>query len=378
MTTVIWIDWYAYHVSRLRALVQHGAFEGGVTGIELVGGCGVHQGLKFREDDRGGLPIISLFPLADWQRMDQMKLARAVWRKLNELSPSSVLIPGFYTLPGLVAALWTKWNAKRSVLMSETTYGDSVRVWWKELPKSLLVRALFDYGIAGGNPHVRYLRKLGLPEDRIARCYDVVDNKFYADAAAEARLCPRLREELGLPKDYFLYVGRLAPEKNLTGLLMAFANCVRYGGRSELVLIGDGPDRARLESECKGLGIAEVVHFEGLKKTREIPPYYAFARCFVLPSTREPWGLVANEAMASSLPVIISARCGCAEDLVEPGVNGYRFNHENLDELTDHLLAMSAADECETAAMGRRSWEIIQNYSLDRWADEVAGIVQAV
>lgn len=376
MTTVIWIDWYAYHVSRLRALVQHESFQSGVTGIELVGGCGVHEGLKFREDDRAGLPIMSLFPTADWKKMGKIKLARAVWRKLDELSPSSVLVPGLYTIPGFAAALWAKRNGKRSVLMSETTYGDSVRVWWKEVPKSLLTRALFDCGIAGGKPHVRYLRKLGLPADRIAQCYDVVDNHFYEEGAAEARRHPELRAEIGLPKDYFLYVGRLAPEKNVSKLLSAFASYVQAGGQWELVLIGDGPERARLERECKALGIANLVQFGGLKKTSEISPYYAFAGCFVLPSTREPWGLVANEAMASSLPVIISERCGCAEDLVENGANGYRFDPTNQDELTSRLLAMSAATESETASMGQRSWEIIQNFSLRRWADEVASIVQ--
>src|ERR1019366_5706984 len=122
MTAVIWIDWYAYHISRLRALTQHESFQGKVTGIELVGGCGGHEGVKFREDDRAGLPISSLFPTADWQKTAQVKLARAVWRKLDELAPSSVLIPGLYTVPGLADALWAKWNRKRSVLMSETTY----------------------------------------------------------------------------------------------------------------------------------------------------------------------------------------------------------------------------------------------------------------
>jgi 1,2-diacylglycerol 3-alpha-glucosyltransferase len=376
MTAVIWIDWYAYHVSRLRALAEHESFQGSVTGIELVGGCGVHEGLKFRDEDRAGLPISSLFPTADWQKMGQLRLACALWRKLDELRPSTVLVPGLYTVPGFAAALWAKLHGKRSVLMSETTYGDWARVWWKEFAKSVLTKAMFDYGIAGGKPHVRYLRHLGLSAERIGQCYDVVDNHFYEEAAGHARRRPELREALGLPQDYFVYVGRLAPEKNVSTLLYAYAAYVKRGGTWELVLIGDGPERARLETQCATLGIANSVRFCGLKKTREIPPYYAFAKCFVLPSLREPWGLVANEAMASSLPVIISERCGCAEDLVEPGVNGYLFDPENQGELTDRLLAMSTQGASAAAAMGRRSGEIIQGYSPERWADEVARIVQ--
>ena len=121
MTTVIWIDWYSYHVSRFRALFEHQSFKGQVTGIELIGGCGVHAGLKFREDDRAGLPIESLFPTADWESTGQMELAGAVWRKLQEIQPSAVLVPGYYNAPALAAAIWARLHRKRSVLMSETT-----------------------------------------------------------------------------------------------------------------------------------------------------------------------------------------------------------------------------------------------------------------
>ena len=46
---VIWIDWYPYHVARFRGLMSAPSLRGGVVGIELVGGVGVHQGLKFRD-----------------------------------------------------------------------------------------------------------------------------------------------------------------------------------------------------------------------------------------------------------------------------------------------------------------------------------------
>ena len=56
MVAVIWIDWYSYHVARFRALRDHPAFQQDVEGIELVGQGGVHQGLKFRDAERGSLP----------------------------------------------------------------------------------------------------------------------------------------------------------------------------------------------------------------------------------------------------------------------------------------------------------------------------------
>jgi glycosyltransferase involved in cell wall biosynthesis len=123
--------------------------------------------------------------------------------------------------------------------------------------------------------------------------------------------------------------------------------------------------------------IADHVQFAGLKPARETTTYFAFAECFVLPSSREPWGLVVNEAMASGLPVIVSDRCGCAEDLVANGTNGYLFDPANDEELSRRLLAMSAAPESQRKQMGRKSLEIIDGYSPRHWAEEVARLVNA-
>jgi glycosyltransferase involved in cell wall biosynthesis len=376
VTTVIWIDWYSYHISRFRALCEHEQLKRKVTGIELVGGCGVHAGLKFRDGDRAGLPITSLFPEADWKSVGQMRLSSAVWRKLNELDPSSVLVPGWYTIPGIAAALWAKLHGRRTILMSETTYGDHKRVWWKEVPKRVLVRSLFDCGIAGGKPQEQYLSQLGFAPSQIACFYDVVDNNFYRDAVDQIRQLPEVRRARGLPEKYFLYVGRLAREKNIEVLINAFAAYLRLGGTWSLVLVGDGPERERLEKQCKVLGIADRIEFAGLKTTKETLPYYAFAGCFVLASMREPWGLVVNEAMASGLPVIVSERCGCAEDLIEPAGNGYLFDPANEGELTGRLMTVSSLTQSERQAMSRRSREIIAGYSPQDWAAEVARIVE--
>src|SRR6185312_16415998 len=113
---VIWIDWYAYHVARFRALHEHQALQGRITGLELVGGAGVHQGMVFREAVSEPLPIKTLAPKASWSELGQRRLGLMVWRELEKLQPEVVLVPGYYTLPGLSAALWAKWRGRRSVL----------------------------------------------------------------------------------------------------------------------------------------------------------------------------------------------------------------------------------------------------------------------
>ena len=236
---VIWIDWYPYHVARFMGLQSAPGLAGGVVGIELVGGIGVHAGLKFREELPNDLPVLTLMPDADWQRAGQLRLSLKLWKTLNEVNPQIVLVPGYYTLPAIAAALWAKLRRRQSVLMTESTASDHLRVWWKEKLKALLIRTLFDWAIAGGTAHRRYLEYLGFPMDRVMRFYDVVDNGYFRTKSSELR--KQSPSEFGLPSGYFLYIGRLSAEKNIDGLLAEWIRYREAGGTWPLVIVGNGP-----------------------------------------------------------------------------------------------------------------------------------------
>lgn len=373
---VIWIDWYPYHVARFMGLLSAPGFAGNVVGIELVGGIGVHAGLKFREELPDDLPVLTLMPDADWQRAGQRRLAIKLWKTLSRISPSVVLVPGYYTLPAIAAALWAKLHGRQSVLMTESTAGDHVRVWWKEKAKALLIRTLFDWAISGGTAHRRYLEELGFPMDHVMRFYDVVDNSYFQTKSSELRSRPAA--EFSLPPGYFLYIGRLSEEKNVHGLLEEWNNYRQAGGAWPLVIVGSGPALGDLQQRASQSPFVADIHFAGHKGLRELPIFYAFARCFVLPSTREPWGLVVNEAMAAGLPVIVSSRCGCSEDLVEPARNGFVFDPAKAGDLARCLHQMEGANPEELARMGTNSLEIIGHYSPGAFGRQVALIAEAV
>jgi 1,2-diacylglycerol 3-alpha-glucosyltransferase len=174
-----------------------------------------------------------------------------------------------------------------------------------------------------------------------------------------------------LPEQFFLYSGRLSPEKNLETLVRAYNRYRQRSGAWGLVLAGTGSQRPSLERLAAG---SEGLRFAGPQSYDDLPTFYGLAGCLILPSTRDTWGLVVNEAMASGLPVIVSNRCGCADDLVEHEGNGFLFDPSREDELTGYMLRLSAMTEEERVAMGRRSKEIIRNYSLETWAAEVTRI----
>ena len=368
---VIWIDWYPYHVARFRGLDENPALQGQVVGIELVGGVGVHKGLKFREELPRDLRVETLLPEASWGSASKTQLARQLWRRLEQLQPEVVLVPGYYTLPALAAAAWARLHGRTSVLMTESTAGDHQRTWWKELPKSLTLRALFDWAVTGGERHVDYLRQLGFRADRIAGCYDVVDNQMFRSGA----LALRDGGDIAAKTPAFLYVGRLAEEKNVGALLRSWIAYREQGGTWPLILCGDGPERVSLEKLALCCRFRADVVFTGLRTSSDLLPHYAEAGCFVLPSTREPWGLVVNEAMAAELPVLVSDRCGCAVDLVQAGENGFTFNPTDQAELQALLHKVEQTPDRERARMGRRSGEIIRRFSPSGFGESIADIV---
>ena len=129
--------------------------------------------------------------------------------------------------------------------------------------------------------------------------------------------CEALRAQWGLTEGDFavLYVGRLAAEKNLDGLAVAFEAIERANPRARLILVGDGPMRAALETRLpKAL-------FCGQQMGHDLARCYASADLFLFPSKTETFGNVTVEAMASGLPVVAFAD-GAALELVRTDENG--------------------------------------------------------
>jgi glycosyltransferase involved in cell wall biosynthesis len=217
-----------------------------------------------------------------------------------------------------------------------------------------------------------------MPKDAIFPGYDAVDNDYFAKRSAVTRAeAERLRSELDLPRAFFLASSRFVPRKNLSRLVEAFSRYRARAGQQgwELVLLGSGMLAARIEAQVRELGVAGAVRLPGFVQYEALPRYYGLASAFVHASTSEQWGLVVNEAMASGLPVIVSHRCGCAPDLVKPGVNGFTFDPEDVDELAGLMHRVAAMADAQRHAMGEASRQIIADWGPDRFAE---GLIKAV
>jgi glycosyltransferase involved in cell wall biosynthesis len=173
---------------------------------------------------------------------------------------------------------------------------------------------------------------------------------------AKRSLAMRHRLSDGRPdQPLLLYVGRLAREKSIESLAWVLDALPE----ARLALVGDGPDKRRLERVFEKL----PVHFAGFLAGEELAAAFASADVFVMPSRTETLGFVALEAMASGVPVV-AADAGGLRDLVRHGENGLLYDpRERKGALAplQQLLA-SRGLRLELARMGRKtaenaSWE---------------------
>jgi len=169
-----------------------------------------------------------------------------------------------------------------------------------------------------------------------------------------------------------LFVGRLSPEKGLGTLIKATAICKARGLPAKLVLVGSGPE----EDALRDLGQTTDmdVEFHGFLEGHALAERYAAADVFVLPSNSEPWGLVVNEAMEFGLPLLLSNRVGSRAVLLEEGNNGFTFPAGDENALADALEPLLARPEIQKE-MGQASRLIIENCTIDQWADAVVRAV---
>jgi glycosyltransferase involved in cell wall biosynthesis len=280
---------------------------------------------------------------------------------IDRFKPQVLVLSG-YSFPESLAALLVA--AQRSlpvVMCSESNRHDAPRRPWTEALKRRLLN-LVQAGLVGGEPQAAYLQQLGVAPEAIFRGYNAVDNDHFATAHHWRRQGDQARSQLGLPLRYLLAVTRFTEKKNLHGLIQGYALWRRHAPVEQqqlsLMILGDGPLRTQLEAQVEALGLQDWVLLPGPCSYAHLPSRYGLAEVFIHASTVEQWGLVVNEAMAACLPVLVSSTCGCAPELVQPGVTGLRFDPHSAASIAAAIRwwceLPAAAAQRLAAASGKR------------------------
>lgn len=146
-------------------------------------------------------------------------------------------------------------------------------------------------------------------------------------------LSQTIAEKHNLPgKKVFLFVGRLVALKNVENAVRAFAKMNQE--ENVFVIVGDGPEKDKLMQLSNKLGTNTI--FTGRLEGDALNAWYNIAQVFILPSYKEPFGAVTNEALLAGCKVLVSEKAG-SQCLVEKGKNGYTVDPMNINDIADKM-----------------------------------------
>jgi phosphatidylinositol alpha-1,6-mannosyltransferase len=224
------------------------------------------------------------------------------------------------------------------------TFGEEIRIYGRgRLTRRVLSRLLKNADAVTTISRYSHgqLLDLGLDPRRIHLIGMGVDLKAATNEEGAA-----LRRRYGLEgRQVLLTVGRLAPRKGHDRVLRALPHVAARVPSVAYLVVGDGPERARLERLTQALGIGDRVIFAGLLPEREKAACYRASDLFVMPNRQlangdvEGFGLVFLEANASGLAVI-GGRSGGTEDAVVHGETGWLIDPDDEDLLSGYIIEL--------------------------------------
>jgi glycosyltransferase involved in cell wall biosynthesis len=244
--------------------------------------------------------------------------------------------------------------------------------------------AFFTKQVKGwlGNWCRRTAREIYHRANRVICVSERVAETVRAGTSADCRISvvyngvnPVLFAPGGEPKaaPLILSVGNLIPIKGHELLLRALAR--NQSAAFVCDVIGDGPERPRLELLAHELGLGDRVRFLGRRSRAEVAQ--AMQRCtlFVLPSRYEALGCVYLEAMSAAKPVVACREQGI-EEIIEHGVNGWLVGPDHADELSEAILRLLADAELRNQLGQAARATIVQAHSLDHQATQLSAVYQ--
>lgn len=284
-----------------------------------------------------------------------------VWSVLLSLRPDVVVTTGFNPTH-LLAYAWARWHGARHVAMTDGTLESEARL---SALHRWIRRHVYEHTVAfigASNGAMRLYRSYGVDDDAMFKSHLCADNVLFLNAPPQAK------------RYDFIFCGRFEAVKNpFFALDVAREAALRLGRRVSIVFVGSGGFEARIRAYAHQIEAEVETVFAGFARQEALPAWYGAARVFLFPTQWDPWGVVANEACAAGVPVLVTEVAGAASELVRNGENGFVLPLE-LEQWTDAAVRL-LTDASLRAAMAVRCREIVGEYS---YANAAHGIALAV
>ena len=303
-------------------------------------------------------------PGEDALKQDQPSRAVHEWRKggriiqwLKEHQVRAVVVLGYNDAGRLRIVRWCEKAGVPCLMWADSNiHGDLAR-GAKWLFKRLVLPhvlakccALLPCGRLGRE----YFRKYGVDPSRTFFFPVEPDYDLILNLPAERIEQARTRFGLKPGRRRIVFSGRLVHDKRVDLAIDAFAAIADKRPEWDLVIVGDGPLRAKLEARVPASLGGRVIWTGFLADSADVGAIYRLSDVLILPSEYEPWALVINEAAAADLAIVSSSVVGAANELVREGVNGAFFPPGDLPAATAALASVTDPQQIERLRAGSR------------------------
>lgn len=218
--------------------------------------------------------------------------------------------------------------------------------------------------------HVQGL--FGLPFDKI----NVIPNGINITTFNNVDRDYEFRRQYALDNEkIILYMGRLVYEKGIQHLISAMPKILNGYHDTKLIIAGKGGMMDELKSQAEALGIGNKVYFTGYLNQKQVQKMYKCSDIAVFPSTYEPFGIVALEAMLAGVPTVVSD-VGGLNEIVEHSVDGMKSYAGNANSIADSILALLYDHALASKVSKNAKAKVKQEYNWNKIAQDTHFIYQ--
>ena len=296
---------------------------------------------------------------------------------LARTNVAAVIMMGYNDLGRLRIIRWCQKNLIPCYIWGDSNIKSDRATGLKGYIKRLYVGGVarrVTGALACGGLGRAYFRKYGFREDYTFLVPNEPDYSLIESVSDSVLEETATKFSLDRSRRRLMYCGRLVPGKRIDLLIQAFLHIAEHRPDWDLLIVGSGPLRSQLGAMIPENRKSRIIWPGFLGDQRYVSAMYRLADALVLPSDREAWALVINEAACAGLAIVASDMVGAAAELVRDGVNGRVFPAGDQKALEAALLEVT--DERNTQAMRAASPRILQEWREK--ADPVEGLHEAL
>ena len=283
-----------------------------------------------------------------------------VIRNLNLINPDVVITGGFGPSM-LLAFLWTKLRRKKHIPFTDGTIDSESNL--KKIHR-VVRKFVFKHShafIGASNKSIELYKSYGVNEKKCFKSVLCVKNENFNINNIE--------------KEYdLMFSGQFIKRKNPLFFIEVANKVKKIMGYCRVLILGDGPLKTKILNLLEKYDIE--YSYPGFVQQNNLPQLYAKSKIFFFPTSIDPWGVVANEACASGLPVIVTPQAGCAKELVINKQNGYVLPLD-IDKWVNYTVELLTNKE-KYNSFAIKSKELVQSYTHNNSAEGIFKAVKSV